>query len=297
MKRLRLCRQTVVAVLDVAAHLRSCGSAWRNWQFPTEQLIGTLTRLVLSRRFPNAALTTTESAKYSAELVTTCAETHAAEAWVEASGKPTGQDNRNPAGTFQFSDDPPVDHLPPRWLAEDLIGHELLRMKNAVDLEGATKIPRRIIAKKYFRMRLASGQIAASASSGDDAGDGRRDVFVRGCSHAWQAARSGRGVYQVPVNVFGAVHHCAVALIDGEAEVVAYLECIKSSADRHGSSGRPEKRLGTDCFKGIGGAMRFVSEKAIDAAVGTNVVRGNHVFLYTREEFSSDSETGYYIRR
>lgn len=45
-ERLRLCRPTIVALLDVTANLRSCGPAWSYWQFLAERLLGTLSRLV-----------------------------------------------------------------------------------------------------------------------------------------------------------------------------------------------------------------------------------------------------------
>lgn len=90
-ERLRLCRPTIVALLDVTANLRSCGPAWSYWQFPAERLIGTLTRLIRSRRFPYAALTNAVLANYYAELVKNFGETHATDKWVEATGKPVHQ--------------------------------------------------------------------------------------------------------------------------------------------------------------------------------------------------------------
>ena len=36
--RIRVCRPTVVVLLDVTANLRSCGPAWSFWQLPTERL-------------------------------------------------------------------------------------------------------------------------------------------------------------------------------------------------------------------------------------------------------------------
>jgi len=44
--RLRLCRPTIVALLDVPTNLRSCCPAWSYWQFPAERLMGTLTSLI-----------------------------------------------------------------------------------------------------------------------------------------------------------------------------------------------------------------------------------------------------------
>jgi len=78
-ERLRVCRPTNVALLDVTANLRSGRPAWSYWQFPAERLIGRLSHLIRSRRFPYAALTTAVSAKYFAELVRSFTEAHVAE--------------------------------------------------------------------------------------------------------------------------------------------------------------------------------------------------------------------------
>lgn len=75
-ERLRACRPTVVALLDVAANLRSCGPASSFWQCPAERLIGTLSRLIRSRRFPYAALTDAITSRCTTELVTSYAEGH-----------------------------------------------------------------------------------------------------------------------------------------------------------------------------------------------------------------------------
>jgi len=206
-ERLRLCRPTMLALLDVAPNLRACGPAWSYWKFPAESLIGTLTRLIRSRRFPYAALTTAVSAKYSAELVTTFAETHVPEAWAEATGKPVRRESQTPAGTFSVCNEPNIDLLPPRRAAAALVGQELVQLKAVLELEGAFNVPARIFAKKYFRMRLANGQIAGTVSSLEEAGDRRRDHLVRVRSHMRQAVRRGRGVEEVPANVYGAVHH------------------------------------------------------------------------------------------
>ena len=132
-ERLRVCRPTVVALLAVTANIRACGPAWPYWLFPAERLIGTLTRLIRSRRFPYAALTTEVSKKYSAELVISFAETHAAGAWARATGKPIQGDIRAPAGTFSVGKEPDVDLLPPRRAAAALIGRDLACMKTVLD--------------------------------------------------------------------------------------------------------------------------------------------------------------------
>ena len=284
-ERLRLCRPTIVALLDVPANLRSCGPAWSFWQFPAERLIGTLTRLIRSRRFPYAALTTAVSAKYSAELVTSFAEANVSDAWVEATGKPPRRESQDPVGTFSLSN---VNLLPPRQAAAALIGQVLARMKAVLALKGVAEVPPRISAKKYFRVRLAKGQIAGTVSSSEETADRRRDYLVRVSSHVLQTAGRGRGQQRVPVNVYGTVHHYAVIFVDGVLKAFAYIECVRSTADRPGAYGLPEKRRDTECFSSLGGTMRYVDVTSVDAVVGTLYVRERHVVLYTREAFSSE---------
>jgi len=287
-ERLRLCRATIVALLDVTANLRSCGPDWSFWQFPAERLIGTHTRLIRSRRFPYAALTTAVSAKYSAELVTSFSEAHVADAWVEATGKPRRSESQDPVGTFSVSKEPNVNLFPPRQAAAALIGAELARMNAVLVMEGVAAVPPHIFAKKYFRARHANGQIAGTVSSSEDAGDRRRDHLVRVRSHVLQTTGRGRRQERVPVNVYGAVHHYAVIFVAGELKKFAYIECVRSSADRPGAYGLPEKRRDTECSSSLGGAMRYVDMTSIDAVVGTIFVRERDVVLYTREVLSSE---------
>ena len=125
-ERLRLCRPTMVALLDMAPNLRACGPAWSYWKFPVERLKGNLTRLIRSRLFPYASLSTVESAKYSAELVKTFAESHVPEVWAEATGTPARRDSQTPAGTFSVCNEPKIDLLTPNRAAAALVGQKLV---------------------------------------------------------------------------------------------------------------------------------------------------------------------------
>jgi len=184
--------------------------------------------------------------------------------------------------------EPKINLLSQRRAAATLVGQELVHLKAVLELEGASDVPARICANKYFHMRLENGHIAGTVSSSDEAGDCRHDHLVRVRSHMRQAVRRGRGVEEVPDNVYGAVHHYTAVLIDGAPKTYAYLECVKSSADRHGSSGLPEKESETDCFTSLGVTMRYVNVTVIDTVVGTLFVRDRHVALYTREVFSTE---------
>ena len=83
--------------------------------------------------------------------------------------------------------------------------------------------------------------------------------------------------------VYGAVHHCALVYIDGNPQAFAYIECVKTTADRHWAFGLAEKRRDTECCCSLGGEMRYVSVMSIDAVVGTLFVTERHVVLCTRE--------------
>jgi len=161
-------------------------------------------------------------------------------------------------------------------------------MKAVLALEGATRIPFHKVSKKYFRARLPNGQIAGTVPSSEEAGDRRRDHLVRVNSHVRQAERRGRGEVEAPAREYGAVHHFAFIFIDSAPEAYAYIECMRSSADRDGISGLAELRRDTDCFTSLGGLKRYVNVLTIEAVVSTLPVRGKHIVLYTSEVNSTD---------
>lgn len=155
-------------------------------------------------------------------------------------------------------------------------------------LERASTIPEIVLVKKFFRLRSANVQVIGTAATTDEMGDRRRDHLVRVSSYVRRAAARGRPPVRVLVNVYGAVHHFAVVLIDGTPGAYAFIECIKSGADGQGSFGLAEKRRDTECFTSMGGSMLFVNVSSIDSAVGTLFVRGSHIVLYTREILSTE---------
>jgi len=287
-ERLELCRSTVAALLDVVDNVRTCGPAWSFWQFPVERLISTLTPLIKSRRYPYASLVNALTRKYRADAVASWAKTFVAADWEEATGKPIEDKERDPPGSYAFTDgeNPRVMLLPPKTRPVGLAGPELQRMKAVLALEGVTEIPSSIIAKKYFRMRLNRGQLCGSFRTNSTT-DSRRDNLVR-VNSTVQRRTTGGGVEEVDATVYGAVHHFAVVYIAGAARAYAYIECVKSSGDRQGSFGLPEKRRDTDCFISLGGAKRYVNALAIEAVVGTLFVRSRHVVLFCRDRFSHE---------
>jgi len=251
-----------------------------------ELLIGTLTRLIRSRRVPYATLTTAVSAKYSAKLVTSIAEAHVSDAWVEATGKPRRHDHQDPFRTFSVTKEPNVNLLSPRQSSAALIGQEIVRIRAVLALEGDAEVPPQIFDTKYFRLRMENGQLAGTVSSSEEAADRRRDYLVRVSSHMLQTTGLGRGQERVPVNVYGIVQHYTVIIVSGVLKTFAYIECVRSTADLPGAYGLTEKRRDTECFSSLGGTMRCVDVGSIDAVVGTLFVRERHAVLYTREVFS-----------
>lgn len=195
---------------------------------------------------------------------------------------------QDPAGSFFLSSQPKVDLLPPKRNAAALIGQELSSMKDILALENASTIPERIVANKYFHVRLSTGRFAGTVPSAEDVGDRRRDHLVGVRSHVGQGGRRGQATLRVEVNVYGAVRHSADVLIDGKPQAFAYIKCVKSALDRHGGAGLAEKRRDTECFTSLGGVLRGVNEQSINAVGGTLFVRDKHVVLYTREVFSNE---------
>jgi len=181
-----------------------------------------------------------------------------------------------------------MDLLPPLRAATALIVEELSRMQAVLALEIASQVPQTILVKKYFRLRLANGQISGTVSSSEEPGDRRRDHLVHVRSHVRQAGRRGQGEARAAVNVYGAVHHFAVGLIDCRPMAFSCIECVKSAADRDGVPGLPEKRRDSECFLSLGGRMRYVNAMPIDAVVGTLFVRARHVVTYSRAVFSAE---------
>lgn len=88
------------------------------------------------------------------------------------------------------------------------------------------------------------------------------------------------------LSTYGLVHHFALVLIEEQPRAFAYIECVKSVADRSGRYGQAERRRGMDCFFSFGGACRYVDVAAIDSVVGTLRRHGRHMVLFIRERFS-----------
>jgi len=286
-ERLGLCRLPVVSLLDITANVRTVGPAWSYWQFPIERIIGTLPDLIGSHSEPYASLVNAITDKYQAKLITDYADAHTPQEWAEATGRPAQGVQALPDGVYEIAstDQPGVWLLPPRHSPGPLTGMELERMREVLSLEGVIDIPDQIMAKKYFGLKLARGQVAGSVKGSRRVS--RRNHLVRVESSVKRCSRGG-GMEEAVVAVYGAVHHYAVVYVAGKVMAFALIECVVSSADRRGTYGLPETRRDTDCFTSLGGRLRYVDVLAIDAVVGTLYVRSKHVVSFCRDRFSHE---------
>jgi len=277
--RLPVCRFPIAALLNIVPNIRSCGPAGVSWQFPTERLIGTLPDLIGSRSEPHPSLTNAIHAKYQAELITTFGETFFSDEWADATGMPiTGADKRR-KGTFSFPSDADeqVHLLPPRTVPCELLDIELEHLKTALNLEGVSNLPDQIAAIKFFQLELSNGVIAGSSAT--KTVRTRRDNLLQISSVEKRQTRLGTEE-EYPVTVYGLALFYAVALIR-EPMAFAYVEVAKSTADRYGKYGLPERRGRMDCFSALGGRRRFVPLLSVDGVVGTLRRDGReHVFFY-----------------
>lgn len=113
-ERTPLCRSTIAALLDIVPNLKACGPAWVYWQFPMEQYIGTLPKLVKSQSKPYKSLAFAVARAYKSELVPSFAELHAPEDGIEATGhrgwdtSASKRENSCPVWTL------PSERCPPR---------------------------------------------------------------------------------------------------------------------------------------------------------------------------------------
>jgi len=106
-------------------------------------------------------------------------------------------------------------------------------MRTALAVEEVADVPSSILAMKYFRLKLASGEIAGSKPVGtDSAKHRRRSYLLRIDSTEKRRRRDGR-VVDVPVTTYGAV---IFSLPREPVKTVAV--CLKNSRQWHRDSCR-----------------------------------------------------------
>jgi len=283
--RLPVCRFPISALLNIVPNIRACGPVWVSWQFPAERLIGSLPDLIGSRSEPHPSLTNAIHAKYKAELVTTFGETFCPAEWSDATGLPLGGADTGRRGTLSFPPgaDEQVYLLPPRTRPFELCGAELDHLRAALILEQVMDLPNQIMAIKFFRLKLTNGVVAGSAAT--KTARTRRNNLLRIAAVDERENRAGvRQEY--PIDVYGLALFYIVVVIRNQPMAFAYIECIKSAADRDGKWGIPEKWRRMDCFTALGGRRKFVPLMAVDAVVGTLQRDGRERILFCRSPFS-----------
>lgn len=283
--RLPFCRLPFATLLDVTSNILSCGPAGASWQFPVERAIGTLAPMIGSSSKPHESLTSAITRKKEAQLLSTLGDIYCQSHWRRATGEKQGGFGAAPYGRLAIptDEDAQVRLVRPSSPTGQLVGHELTRMRTAVELDGVSPVPLAIVAKKYFRVQLAGGVIGGSISTN---GPGRRrNNLLKINSDDLHETRTG-AARRVSVTTYGLAHHYAVVHV-GEPRAFAHVECVRSAADRQGKYGLPENRLNMDCFSSIDGRLKYVPLLAVRGVVGTLFRDGRHVVLYSREPFSA----------
>jgi len=110
-------------------------------------------------------------------------------------------------------------------------------MRAVLIQENADEVPLQVLAKKYYRAKLASAKMAGSRPVGSDCDKRRRrHYFVRINSREYFSLPDDF-VGKRSVSTFGAVSYYAAVFIDGQAMAFACVERVKSAKDRPGRYG------------------------------------------------------------
>ena len=121
---------------------------------------------------------------------------------------------------------PPPRTLPPH--AEGGGRRAVLAQKQA------NEVPPDILAKKNYRINMASGRIAGSKPLGSDCDKHRRRNYVVRISSTDEVRLPNGSVEERPASTFGAVLHYAAVFIDGLVMAFDFVERAKSAKDRRG---------------------------------------------------------------
>jgi len=178
-ERLGLCRLPVASLLDTTTNVRTVGPAWSYWQFSIARIIGTLPDFIGTHSDPYASLVNAITDKYHSKLIMDFADAHTPQELAEATGRPAQGVQALPDGVYEMAsiDQPGVWLLPSRHSPGPLTGMELERMREVLSLKGVTDIPDQSMAKKYFGLKLARGQVAGSVKGSRHVS--RRNHLVR----------------------------------------------------------------------------------------------------------------------
>jgi len=139
------------------------------------------------------------------------------------------------------------------------------------------------MANKFFRLKLTNGVVAGSAAT-KTARTRRNNLLIFAAVDERENRAGVRQEY--PIDVYGLALFYIVVVIRNQPMALAYIECIKSAADRDGKWGIPEKWRRMDCFTVLGGRRKFVPLMEVDAVVGTLQRDGREQILFCRTPVS-----------
>jgi len=177
-------------------------------QFPIERKIGSLGRLIRSASRPHARLVANVTRNCKAELVSSFAEKFLPEDWARATRKKQATVGL-PVGSFFVPElvGPDSALLPPKCAPAVLGGPEHASMRAALAQENESVAAEDILAKKYYRAKLASRKYAGSKPVGSDCDKHwRRNYLVR-INSTEKFYRENGTVEERPVSTFGADLH------------------------------------------------------------------------------------------
>lgn len=200
--------------------------------------------MIRSRSRPHAALTDAISQKCEAGLLTAFSDAYCPNHRANATGIAVASDGVKGSFPFPSRDDNQVLLVPPSAHPSKLLESEAVHLKTALGLKGVVNIPDVIFAKKYARVQMASGVIAGLLMA---AGATNRRNYLLQVHSKDLVRRSSGAVQSVPMTTYGVAMHYAVVFVN-KPFAFAYVECIKSSANRLVRYGRPEKKRNMDCF-------------------------------------------------
>jgi len=163
---------------------------------------------------------------------------------------------------------------------------ELASMQAALLQDSAIEVPWAIEAKKYYRAKLASGNVAESTPVGSDSDKHPPRNYLVWITSTKKFFLPDRTVGKRLVSTFGAVLHYAAVFIDGRPMSFAYVERVKSAKDRSGKYGYSTMSYGIETFLGLGGAADYVPLAALFAVVATLEREGVQFILHSQELFS-----------
>ena len=186
--------------------------------------------------------------------MTTFGETFCFAKWPDATGLPEGgaETGRRRILSFTPGAHEQVDLLPPRTRPFELCGAELIRFRAALILEQVTDLPFQSMAIKVFQLKLTNRVVAGSATT--KMARTRRNYLLR-IAALYDRENRASVRQECPIDVYGLALFFIVVAIRDRPMAFAYIECIKSAANRNGNWGIPEKRRCMDCFTALGVAL------------------------------------------